>query len=171
MSKFFSFVVLCLLISGLVACGGGSSSTPAPTPTPTPAATLTVNPSSAVVQLGTSQTFSVTNPPGTVTWSVNGPGTINASGQYIAPTTFPAGSNQATIVATVAGQTGNATAVVAYPNDNGLRQSGAVKLGTSGGDVLNESSTACCIGTLGSLMSRGGNLFVLSNNHVLGRSD
>lgn len=169
MSKFFSFVVLCLVISGLVACGGGSSNTP--TPTPTPAPTLTVNPSSAVVQLGTSQTFSVTNPPGAVTWSVNGPGTINANGQYIAPTNFPTGTGTATVTATAAGQTGTAIAQVAYPNNNGLRQSGAIKLGTSGGDTLNESATACCIGTLGSLISRGGNLFVLSNNHVLGRSD
>ncbi|HET7873498.1 MAG TPA: hypothetical protein VFL42_13350, partial [Terriglobales bacterium] len=43
--------------------------------------------------------------------------------------------------------------------------------GTSGGNVLDESATACCIGTLGSLLSRGGSFFLLSNNHVLGRSD
>ena len=60
--------------------------------------TVTVNPSSAAVRTGRSQTFSatVTGAPGTVTWSVNNlsggdavVGTIDASGRYVAPASVP----------------------------------------------------------------------------------
>jgi hypothetical protein len=43
--------------------------------------------------------------------------------------------------------------------------------GVSGGNVNDHSSAFCCSGTLGSLITDGGNQYVLSNNHVLGRSD
>jgi len=62
---------------------------------------------------------------------------------------------------------------VVYPNDNAGNQSAPVKLGTSGGNVKdnNTANTACCIGTLGSLIQRpAGTFFILSNNHVLDRS-
>jgi hypothetical protein len=61
---------------------------------------------------------------------------------------------------------------VVYPNDHQSFQSGAIKLGTSGGNVNDTSAKGCCIGTLGSLWTRGaGNFFILSNNHVLALSD
>lgn len=44
-------------------------------------------------------------------------------------------------------------------------------LGVSGGNVLDRSSSFCCSGTLGALITDGTNQYILSNNHVLGRSD
>jgi Peptidase family S64 len=43
--------------------------------------------------------------------------------------------------------------------------------GVSGGNVNDHSSAFCCSGTLGSLVTDGINQYVLSNNHVLARSD
>ena len=43
--------------------------------------------------------------------------------------------------------------------------------GVSGGNVNDHSSAFCCSGTLGSLVTDGSNQYILSNNHVLGRSD
>src|SRR6185369_6922111 len=42
--------------------------------------------------------------------------------------------------------------------------------GVSGGNVNDASSRFCCSGTLGSLVKIGSTQYVLSNNHVLGRS-
>jgi len=44
-------------------------------------------------------------------------------------------------------------------------------LGVSGGNVNDRSSRFCCSGTLGSLVNFGGQKYILSNNHVLARSD
>lgn len=160
-----AFLISFVLI-GLVACGGHSSP-PAPTPTPAPA--FTVSPNSASVPLNGSQVF--TSSATGVTWTASGPGSINTNGVYTAPTTFPGvGANTATITATAPNGTATATAVVVYPNDHQSFQSGAIELGTSGGNVNDTSTKGCCIGTLGSLVSRGGSLFILSNDHVLGRS-
>jgi hypothetical protein len=169
MSRILSLFAAFGLLLAMVACGGNS------TPPPPPPVLL-VSPSSASVKLATSQTFTVTNATGAVNWSINPPvGSISPSGVYIAPSTFPATSS-VTVTASLGGQTGTATAQVVYPNDNSTAQSGAVKMGTSGGDVLDETTTpppgACCIGTLGSLIKdTSGNFFILSNNHVLGKSD
>lgn len=43
--------------------------------------------------------------------------------------------------------------------------------GVSGGNVNDHSSAFCCSGTLGSLITDGTNQYILSNNHVLARSD
>lgn len=43
--------------------------------------------------------------------------------------------------------------------------------GVSGGNVNDHSSAFCCSGTLGSLVTDGTTQYVLSNNHVLARSD
>ena len=43
-------------------------------------------------------------------------------------------------------------------------------LGVSGGNVNDASSRFCCSGTLGALVTDGINSYILSNNHVLGRS-
>jgi hypothetical protein len=45
-----------------------------------------------------------------------------------------------------------------------------IKLGTSGGNVNDRSNAFCCSGTLGSLVTKGGQQYILSNSHVLGRS-
>src|SRR5215203_2669220 len=44
-------------------------------------------------------------------------------------------------------------------------------LGVSGGNVLDASKAFCCSGTLGALVTDGSNQYILSNNHVLARSD
>lgn len=60
-----------------------------------------------------------------------------------------------------------------FPNDQSLAQAAPVKLGTSGGNANDLGTTVCCIGTLGSLWTAPGiaNPVILSNNHVLNRSD
>jgi hypothetical protein len=51
------------------------------------------------------------------------------------------------------------------------KQTPPIKLGTSGGNVNDHTTTYCCSGTLGSLVTKGGSQYILSNNHVLARSD
>jgi hypothetical protein len=59
----------------------------------------------------------------------------------------------------------------------GLADSGAnhqvrnMHFGVSGGNVNDHSTSFCCSGTLGSMVTSGGTQYVLSNNHVLARSD
>lgn len=160
----FSFAIL------VIGCGGGSSAPPPPTPTPTPQ--LTVTPGSATVAIGGSKAFSVLNTTAPITWTVSGPGSISSTGVYLAPSTFPT-PNTATITATSGSQTGTAAVSVVFPNDNAGNQAIPIKLGTSGGNIFDNSTDqkSCCIGTLGSLWSQGGSQFILSNNHVLARSD
>ena len=43
--------------------------------------------------------------------------------------------------------------------------------GVSGGNVNDITARFCCSGTLGALLTDGSNQYILSNNHVLGRSD
>jgi hypothetical protein len=43
--------------------------------------------------------------------------------------------------------------------------------GVSGGNVNDTTRAFCCSGTLGALVTFGGVKYILSNNHVLGRSD
>jgi hypothetical protein len=62
---------------------------------------------------------------------------------------------------------------LAYADDGAQHravQNVPVKLGTSGGNVKDRSKAFCCSGTLGALVTRGAKSYVLSNNHVLGRS-
>lgn len=60
-----------------------------------------------------------------------------------------------------------------FPNDEQLAQAAPVKVGTSGGNANDLGAKVCCIGTLGSLWTAPGvvNPVILSNNHVLDRSD
>ena len=60
-----------------------------------------------------------------------------------------------------------------FPNDEQLAQSAPVKVGTSGANANDLGAKVCCIGTLGSLWTAPGitNPVILSNNHVLNRSD
>jgi hypothetical protein len=46
-----------------------------------------------------------------------------------------------------------------------------LRLGVSGGNVNDVSKAFCCSGTLGALVTDGSTQYVLSNNHVLARSD
>ncbi len=60
-----------------------------------------------------------------------------------------------------------------FPNDEQLAQAAPVKVGTSGANANDLGAKVCCIGTLGSLWTAPGiaNPVILSNNHVLDRSD
>ena len=64
-----------------------------------------------------------------------------------------------------------------FPNDTSKAQGLPVKMGTTGGNSTDfttntsNNTITCCSGTLGSLVSKGGNFFILSNNHVLDKSD
>jgi hypothetical protein len=117
-----------------------------------------------------------------VTWQVNGvtggnstAGTITAAGVYTAPPTPPASANPPVTVAITATSVADPTktsppATVTIVPNNQLKQTPPIELGTSGGNNLDISAHFCCSGTLGSLVTRGGTQFILSNNHVLARS-
>ncbi|HEX8924401.1 MAG TPA: hypothetical protein VF786_01340 [Terriglobales bacterium] len=51
------------------------------------------------------------------------------------------------------------------------KQTPPIKLGTSGGNVSDHTTMYCCSGTLGALVAKNGQQYILSNNHVLARSD
>ena len=51
------------------------------------------------------------------------------------------------------------------------QQAPPIKLGTSGSNVKDINSSFCCAGTLGSLLKKGTATYILSNNHVLARSN
>lgn len=147
---------------------------------------INLSPSSATVVVGQSVAFqaTVTGTTNTaVTWEVNGMtggnstvGTVT-SGVYTAPATVP---NPASVTVTAVSQADttqfkSATVLVVATNNNQQAQNTPVKLGTSGGNA-NDSSIQgnlihCCSGTLGSLVQRNGTFYILSNNHVLARSD
>lgn len=180
------FSLLCtVVILVLAACSG-------PLPAPgSGAVTVTLNLTNATVNVFGTQQFSasVTGSSNTaVTWQVNGvtggsksTGYVSTAGLFVAPGSAPSQSDGTPIPVTVtavsqADATASGSAVVtvkAQTNQNG--QSGAVKLGTSGGNVTNTitngSQTACCSGTLGALVTRSSTKYVLSNNHVLAKSD
>jgi hypothetical protein len=146
-----------------------------------------VTPHSASVVVNQQLTFQVrvTNTANTsVTWFVAGisggnstVGTISAGGVYTAPAQVP---NPASVAITAVSQanssaSGSASILVVASNINQQAQSIPVKLGTSGGNG-NDSSVQgnliyCCSGTLGSLLERNNTFYILSNNHVLARSD
>lgn len=148
---------------------------------------IIVSPSSAVVQTFGTTTFSATvqgSSNQTVTWQVNGitggspsVGTISAGGTYQAPESVPADpSSGSTIGVTVeaipqASSTASGSATVTITSVNQLGQNLPIKLGTSGGNANNVNTRECESGTLGSLVTRAGTQFILSNNHVLADSD
>jgi hypothetical protein len=167
----------------LAGCSGAGSSTQNGNAS---AVTLTLTPTTATVVVGQSSAFQATVTGSTntaVTWQVNGivggtstVGSISA-GVYTAPTAVP---SPATVTVTAVAQadttkTQSAAVLVVASNPNQAAQNIPVKLGTSGGNA-NDSSTQgnliyCCGGTLGSLLQRNGTFYILSNNHVLARSD
>jgi hypothetical protein len=160
----------------------------------TASSSVTVSPSAATIANFGVQQFTATvngTPSSGVTWQVNGVtggsqafGFISTTGLYVAPSGVPTksdgkGSSVTTTLAVSAvsqasgSASGSATVTLAPLNQN--PESGAIHLGTSGSNA-NDSSTSgrmitCCGGTLGSLVTRGGTQFILSNTHVLARSD
>jgi hypothetical protein len=175
MKETMKVLLSCLIALVLISCGGGGS-----TPPPT---TLSVTPNSASVALGGTQQFTASSNSfaTSATWSVNGTqggnstvGTIDGNGLYHAPASFPS-PDTLTVTASVSSATANASLKVVYPNNNAAMESVPVKMGTSGGnstDFVDSGGTrTCCSGTLGALVSRSGGLFILSNNHVLDKSD
>jgi hypothetical protein len=126
-----------------------------------------------------------------VTWEVNGTaggskqfGFISSTGLYLAPGGVPTksdgkgGSTTTTLTITAvsaASSTATGSATVTLLPANQGAQNLPIALGASGGNA-NDSTTSgqtitCCGVTLGSLVTRGGTQFILSNNHVLARSD
>lgn len=154
---------------------------------------VSIAPSAATVaNFGTQQFAASVN--GTtssaVTWQVNGItggsqalGFISTTGLYVAPSGVPTksdgtGGSVTTTVGVSAMLPGGATsspAAVTIVPANQSAESGAIHLGTSGGNVKDSSTSGqtitCCGGTLGSLVTRGGTQYILSNTHVLARSD
>lgn len=157
--------------SGSSGGGGTGSITVNVTPTSTSVIVTKTVPFTATVT-GTSNTA--------VTWEVAGiqggnstVGMIDANGTYTAPATVPNPSTQ--VITAVSrdspGSTGTAHVQIFQSNNNQAAQALPIKLGTSGGNADDKSGNFCCGGTLGSLLTRNGNLYILSNNHVLARSD
>ena len=165
----------------LAGCSGMSSQSS------TPAVRVTVTPSSASVVVNQSFAFqdAVTGTTNTaVTWQVAGitggnstVGTISAMGSYTAPAQVP---NPAKVTITAVSQasssaSGSASVLISASNINQQAQNTPIELGTSGGNANDSSKQgnliSCCSGTLGSLVERNGIFYILSNNHVLARSD
>jgi hypothetical protein len=163
------------------------------TATPSPVSVLVSPGAASVAAFGTQQFTSLVtgNTNTAVTWQVNGTtggsralGFISSSGLFVAPGGVPTasdgtGGTAATTLTVIAvsqadlSASGSAAVTILPENQN--NQSGPVELGTSGGNA-NDSNTSgkttvCCGGTLGSLVTRAGTQFILSNNHVLARSD
>jgi hypothetical protein len=176
------FLTLAILWS--TGCSGGHSSSSSGN---TAGITVAVFPTSTSVVVGQTVPFSATVTGTTntaVNWEVAGVaggnstvGTITTGGLYTAPSVLP---NPSTIVVTAVSQadptkTGTGRVQVFQSNLNQNAQSLPVKLGTSGGNVDDTSTQGtkhyCCGGTLGSLLIRNGSYYILSNNHVLARSD
>lgn len=155
---------------------------------------VVISPSSAQVETFQTQQFGATvtgNANTSVTWKVNGvtnggptTGAISTTGLFTASNSVPVqttGNNagQTTEVVVTATSVADTTAsdsvlVTIFPPQQ-KQQGSPTPLGVSGSNAKATSTsggvTVCCGGTLGSLVSRGGNLYILSNNHVLANSD
>lgn len=185
------FKALMLLSSSIasISCGGGGGggnlNTPSsPTSGNTQTVAVAVSPTTANLTPGSTEQFTATVTGTTstnVTWSAGGVqggnstfGTISSQGLYTAPPNLPNPIGIKIVATSVADGTKSATAI-ARVHDNLAFQSTPIKLGTSGGNVTDQmrsgSKIFCCSGTLGALVSRGGSLYILSNNHVLDKSD
>ena len=172
--------LLTLAILWITGCSGGQSSTSSGNPK---GISVSVFPSATSVVLGQTVPFTATVTGTTdtaVNWEVGGVqggnatvGTINTTGLYTAPKALP---NPTTVIVTAvseadATKTGTGRVQVFQSNPNQNAQSLPIELGTSGGNADDKSGRFCCGGTLGSLLTRNGSFYILSNNHVLARSD
>jgi len=185
MRRAHSFFLCVILLPLLAACSGpktgvvvGPVAVNVTPLTPTVAVFGTQQFSAAVT--GTSNTA--------VTWQVNGvaggsqaTGYVSSTGLFVAPSGVPvkadASGNVApttvmvTAVSKASPSASGSTTVTVLATPNQSAQAGAVKLGTSGGDSTDIAGNKCCGGTIGSLVLRNGTFYVLSNNHVLAKSD
>jgi hypothetical protein len=162
-----------------------------------PTVTVTVSPGGTTndplfIQTFAKQTFTATVTGATntaVTWSIacqvggSACGAIGTTGNYVAPNSVPTFATsqgvtndlvQVTATAQANGISSGSTYVYIKPlNQNAL--SAPIQLGSSGSSVgatcISGGSGFCYGGTLGSLISRAGVSYVMSNNHVLGLSD
>src|SRR5258708_11606925 len=179
MRRAISFMVGLTSVFFLVSCGGGGGGGQQ--------ITVTIDPTSTIVTVNQITPFkdTVTGTANTaVNWEVNGvvggtasTGTISASGTYTAPAQVP---NPAKVTVTVvlqadATKSASAAVTIVAHTPNEAAQSLRIILGTTGGNAKDSStsgtSVTCCGGTLGSLVQRNGVFYILSNNHVLARSD
>ncbi|HXC48644.1 MAG TPA: hypothetical protein VNU20_10140 [Candidatus Sulfotelmatobacter sp.] len=173
-------LLLTLAILWCAGCSGGQAASGGGN---TGGISVTVFPSATSVVIGQTVPFSATvtgTTNSTVNWEVAGVaggnstvGTITSDGLYTAPNALP---NPSTVVVTAVSQAdatkmGTGRVQVFQSNINQNAQSLPVKLGTSGGNADDKNGRFCCGGTLGSLLIRNGSFFILSNNHVLARSD
>jgi hypothetical protein len=182
----FHILLLVWVAATLLAACSGSSNSGQSSGRSTSGVALTITPTSATVVVSQSTAFQATVTGSTntaVTWEVNGVmggnstvGTI-ASGVYTAPSAVPSSATVTVMAIAQANTSATASAavLVVAANPNQQAQAIPVKLGTSGGNA-NDSSVQsnlvyCCAGTLGSLVQRNGTYYILSNNHVLARSD
>lgn len=148
---------------------------------------IVISPTTALVPLYGSQQFSVSVTGETsntsVTWQISDCatggstcGAVSQTGFYKAPNSVPALAENGPVVTqsvTVAATSsasplfsGLAGVIVVPPNQNA--QALPIQLGTSGSnanDSCNDGGT-CSAGTLGSLVERGGNQYILTNWHV-----
>lgn len=166
------------LVSFLTSCGSGITA---------PQVAVTIKPTSIIVVVDQSIPFTDTVTGTTnsaVTWEVNNvaggsatTGTISASGVYTAPAQVP---NPASVTVTAVSQadatkSASASVTVTAHTPNQAAQTIPIVLGTTGGNANDSSkqqnTITCCGGTLGSLVQRNGTSYILSNNHVLARSD
>jgi hypothetical protein len=119
-----------------------------------------------------------------VNWNVNGIpsgnpntafGTITSDGLYTSPETIPSPPSFSVTAVSQAdpSQSGKATVSISAGglSIDRVPQNPPIHLGTSGGNASDKTSNSCCSGTLGALVARNGVQFILSNNHVLARSD
>jgi hypothetical protein len=181
------FLSMCVTCAFLAGCSGANNSSQGNgSGGNTSGVTLALTPATATVVVQQSSAFQATVTGSTntaVTWQVNGVVNGNATlgtvlgGVYTAPMNVP---SPASVTLTAIAQadpaiTKSALVLVVSSNPNQAAQNVPVKLGTSGGNA-NDSSVQgnliyCCGGTLGSLLQRNGTYYILSNNHVLARSD
>lgn len=156
---------------------------------------VTISPSSLALQTFAQGRFIATvqgDANATFSWEVNGVsggntsiGTI-AGGLYTAPNHVPTTSlNSGMNLATGGRKTTPVIVRAVYQSDSYFSASSTVSisslnqksqnlptpLGVSGGNANDSGVSSCCGGTLGSLVSRSGNQYILSNSHVLARTD
>src|SRR6202795_905668 len=173
-------------------CSGGSSTS---TTTVTQSAIrVTVQPASVSVSNFRTQQFTATvtgSSNAAVTWEVNKTaggsqkfGFISSTGLFVAPSAVPTKSDSqgntvtTTLAITAVSQadtTASGTSTVTIVPDNANALPVPVELGSTGsnahGSINNGKTITCCGGTLGSLVTRGGVQYILSDNHILARSD
>lgn len=191
---------LWLFFSGVIlfgsGCGGGST-TPPPSAVVVTVQPTSVSVSDFRSQQFTAMVTGTSNT--AVTWEVSNPadgikvpggsqklGFISSTGLYVAPSAVPTkvDSQKNTVTTTVtvtavsqASSTSSGSSTVTVVPDNANTLPVPVELGSTGSnfkDFVNnttKNTITCCGGTLGSLVTRGGTQYILSNTHVLARSD